>query len=43
VGTPTSLVNRNLKGVATLALKTPAELDKARALLAEHGAQENNA
>ncbi|GAA4997712.1 ACP S-malonyltransferase [Kitasatospora paranensis] len=42
-GTLTNLVKRNLKGVATLALKTPAELDKARALLAEHGAQENNA
>ncbi|MFD9128688.1 ACP S-malonyltransferase [Kitasatospora sp. NPDC059571] len=42
-GTLTNLVKRNLKGVATLALKTPAELDKARALVAEHGAQENNA
>ncbi|MER5637282.1 ACP S-malonyltransferase [Kitasatospora sp. NPDC002227] len=36
-GTLTNLVKRNLKGVATLALKTPAELDKARELVAEHG------
>ncbi|GAA1074859.1 MULTISPECIES: ACP S-malonyltransferase [Kitasatospora] len=41
-GTLTNLVKRNLKGVATLALKTPADLDKARGLVAEHGAQENN-
>ncbi|MDY0816673.1 ACP S-malonyltransferase [Kitasatospora purpeofusca] len=39
-GTLTGLVKRNLKGVATLALKTPADLDKARALVAEHGGQE---
>ncbi|MET9613538.1 ACP S-malonyltransferase [Kitasatospora indigofera] len=47
-GTLTNLVKRNVKGVATLALKTPADLDKARALVAEHGAhasggQEQNA
>jgi [acyl-carrier-protein] S-malonyltransferase len=41
-GTLTNLVKRNLKGVATLALKTPADLDKALGLVAEHGAQENN-
>ncbi|MDH6110407.1 [acyl-carrier-protein] S-malonyltransferase [Kitasatospora sp. MAP12-15] len=35
-GTLTGLLKRNLKGVATLALKTPADLDKARALVAEH-------
>ncbi|WP_035806016.1 ACP S-malonyltransferase [Kitasatospora mediocidica] len=35
-GTLTALVKRNIKGVATLALKTPADLDKARALVAEH-------
>ncbi|MFB7382128.1 ACP S-malonyltransferase [Kitasatospora purpeofusca] len=39
-GTLTGLVKRNLKGVATLALKTPADLDKALALVAEHGGQE---
>ncbi|MEV0531764.1 ACP S-malonyltransferase [Kitasatospora sp. NPDC050463] len=39
-GTLTGLVKRNLKGVATLALKTPADLDKARALVAEHGGQD---
>ncbi|MFJ7909899.1 ACP S-malonyltransferase [Kitasatospora sp. NPDC096204] len=39
-GTLTGLLKRNLKGVATLALKTPADLDKARALVAEHGGQE---
>ncbi|MFE7592822.1 ACP S-malonyltransferase [Kitasatospora sp. NPDC057512] len=39
-GTLTALLKRNLKGVATLALKTPADLDKARALVAEHGGQE---
>ncbi|MFC9326670.1 ACP S-malonyltransferase [Kitasatospora sp. NPDC057015] len=38
-GTLTNLVKRNVKGVATLALKTPADLDKARALVAEHGTQ----
>jgi len=42
-GTLTNLVKRNLKGVATLALKTPADLDKARALVDEHGGQEQNA
>ncbi|KJK56932.1 ACP S-malonyltransferase [Saccharothrix sp. ST-888] len=42
-GTLTNLVKRNIKGVATLALKTPADLDKARALVAEHGGQELNA
>ncbi|MEV7779035.1 ACP S-malonyltransferase [Kitasatospora sp. NPDC088351] len=39
-GTLTGLVKRNLKGVATLALKTPADLDKARELVAEHGGQD---
>jgi [acyl-carrier-protein] S-malonyltransferase len=38
-GTLTNLVKRNLKGVATLALKTPADLDKARELIAEHAPQ----
>ncbi|GAA2825796.1 ACP S-malonyltransferase [Kitasatospora sp. CM 4170] len=42
-GTLTGLVKRNLKGVATLALKTPADLDKARELVAEHGGQETKA
>ncbi|MFI6843665.1 ACP S-malonyltransferase [Kitasatospora sp. NBC_00085] len=42
-GTLTGLVKRNLKGVATLALKTPADLDKARELVAEHGGQEQQA
>ncbi|GAA2116584.1 ACP S-malonyltransferase [Kitasatospora saccharophila] len=42
-GTLTNLVKRNVKGVATLALKTPADLDKARALVAEHGNQETTA
>ncbi|MGW2252024.1 ACP S-malonyltransferase [Kitasatospora sp. NPDC001660] len=44
-GTLTGLVKRNLKGVATLALKTPADLDKARELIVEHGGkdQENKA
>ncbi|GJF28602.1 ACP S-malonyltransferase [Kitasatospora sp. NE20-6] len=42
-GTLTNLVKRNIKGVATLALKTPADLDKARGLVAEHGAEETNA
>jgi [acyl-carrier-protein] S-malonyltransferase len=39
-GTLTNLVKRNVKGVATLALKTPADLDKARELVAEHGGPE---
>ncbi|MFG3049493.1 ACP S-malonyltransferase [Kitasatospora sp. NPDC048239] len=39
-GTLTGLVKRNLKGVATLALKTPADLDKARAIVAEHGGKD---
>ncbi|MEZ0068180.1 [acyl-carrier-protein] S-malonyltransferase [Streptacidiphilus sp. MAP12-20] len=38
-GTLTNLVKRNLKGVAHLALKTPADLDKARELIAEHTPQ----
>ncbi|MEY9871261.1 [acyl-carrier-protein] S-malonyltransferase [Streptacidiphilus sp. MAP12-33] len=42
-GTLTNLVKRNVKGVATLALKTPADLDKALALVAEHGAGEQQA
>ena len=36
-GTLTNLIKRNLKGVDTLALKTPADLDKARELVAKHG------
>ncbi|WP_055588449.1 ACP S-malonyltransferase [Peterkaempfera griseoplana] len=36
-GTLTNLVKRNLKGIETLALKTPADLDKARELVAKHG------
>ena len=39
-GTLTGLLKRNLKGVATLALKTPADLVKARELIAEHAAPE---
>ncbi|MEU6475409.1 ACP S-malonyltransferase [Streptomyces sp. NPDC047017] len=35
-GTLTGLAKRALPGVQTLALKTPDDLDKARALLAEH-------
>ncbi len=35
-GTLTGLAKRALPGVATLALKTPDDLDAARALLAEH-------
>ncbi|WP_084718553.1 ACP S-malonyltransferase [Streptacidiphilus carbonis] len=42
-GTLTNLVKRNLKGVATLALKTPDDLDKARELIAEHAAPEGAA
>jgi [acyl-carrier-protein] S-malonyltransferase len=36
-GTLTGLVKRELKGTATLAVKTPADLDKVAELLAEHG------
>ncbi|MGW4378659.1 ACP S-malonyltransferase [Kitasatospora sp. NPDC004531] len=42
-GTLTNLVKRNVKGVATLALKSPADLDRARELVAEHGNQEKSA
>ncbi|MFI9275116.1 ACP S-malonyltransferase [Kitasatospora sp. NPDC052896] len=42
-GTLTGLVKRNVKGVATLALKTPADLDKARELMAEHTGEETSA
>jgi [acyl-carrier-protein] S-malonyltransferase len=42
-GTLTNLVKHNVKGIATLALKTPADLDKARALIEEHGGQEQDA
>jgi [acyl-carrier-protein] S-malonyltransferase len=35
-GTLVGLVRRDLKGTATLALKTPDDLDKAVALIAEH-------
>ncbi|MFF3610721.1 ACP S-malonyltransferase [Streptomyces sp. NPDC002580] len=37
-GTLTGLAKRALPGVATLALKTPDDLDAARALIAEHSA-----
>jgi [acyl-carrier-protein] S-malonyltransferase len=36
-GSLTGLVKRELKGTATLAAKTPADLDKVAELLAEHG------
>ncbi|MFJ2903287.1 ACP S-malonyltransferase [Streptomyces sp. NPDC087212] len=36
-GTLTGLAKRALPGVSTLALKTPADLEAARALIAEHG------
>jgi [acyl-carrier-protein] S-malonyltransferase len=36
-GTLTGLAKRGLKGVETVALKTPDDLDTARALLAAHG------
>lgn len=39
-GTLTGLAKRALPGVATLALKTPDDLDAARALIAEHGARQ---
>lgn len=35
-GTLTGLVKRSLDGVATLAVKTPDDIDKARAFIAEH-------
>ena len=35
-GTLVGLIRRDLKGVATMALKTPAELDKAADFVAEH-------
>ncbi|NKX55283.1 ACP S-malonyltransferase [Arthrobacter mobilis] len=35
-GTLTGLAKRGMKGVATMALKTPDELDAARAFIAEH-------
>ncbi|MGW1022146.1 ACP S-malonyltransferase [Streptomyces sp. NPDC002577] len=38
-GTLTGLAKRALPGVQTLALKTPDDLDAARELIAEHGAQ----
>jgi [acyl-carrier-protein] S-malonyltransferase len=38
-GTLTGLAKRALPGVKTLALKTPADLDAARALVAEHAEQ----
>lgn len=37
-GTLTGLAKRGLKGTATLALKTPDDLDAARAFIAEHAA-----
>jgi [acyl-carrier-protein] S-malonyltransferase len=36
-GTLVGLARRDLKGVETLALKTPDDLDKARELIANHG------
>ncbi|PLW71054.1 acyltransferase domain-containing protein [Streptomyces sp. SCUT-3] len=41
-GTLTGLAKRALPGVQTVALKTPDDLDKARALVAEHGNHEDN-
>jgi [acyl-carrier-protein] S-malonyltransferase len=38
-GTLTGLAKRGLKGVATFALKTPDDLDAARAFVAEHAAE----
>jgi [acyl-carrier-protein] S-malonyltransferase len=35
-GTLVGLVKRDLKGVATMALKSPADLDTAKAFAAEH-------
>ncbi|MET9292574.1 ACP S-malonyltransferase [Streptomyces sp. NPDC003077] len=37
-GTLVGLAKRAMRGVPTLALKTPADLDAARSLIAEHGA-----
>ena len=37
-GTLTGIAKRNMKGVATFALKTPDQLDDARAFCAEHAA-----
>ena len=39
-GTLVGLAKRAMPGVATLALKTPDDLEAARAIVAEHGAQE---
>ncbi|MEE1928513.1 ACP S-malonyltransferase [Streptomyces sp. TRM 70351] len=39
-GTLTGLAKRGMPGVKTLALKTPADLDAARELIAEHGTAE---
>lgn len=39
-GTLTGLAKRALPGVATLALKTPDDLEAARAIIAEHGTHE---
>ncbi|WP_432514153.1 ACP S-malonyltransferase [Kineococcus sp. SYSU DK001] len=36
-GTLTNLAKRTLKGVEVLALKTPDDLDRARAMIADHG------
>lgn len=41
-GTLVGLVKRELKGVATLALKTPDDLDQATALIAEHSGDQQN-
>lgn len=38
-GTLVGLAKRGMKGVASVALKTPDDLDAARALIAEHGAR----
>jgi [acyl-carrier-protein] S-malonyltransferase len=37
-GTLAGLAKRTLKGVDVLALKTPADLERARTMIAEHGA-----
>jgi [acyl-carrier-protein] S-malonyltransferase len=39
-GTLTGLAKRALPGVKTLAVKTPDDLEAARAIIAEHGTHE---
>lgn len=40
-GTLTGMIKRNLPGVETVALKTPDDLDAARALIEKHGTSDN--